>query len=108
MKRRAIVVGVIALLVVGCTKRSSISRMGHAVVEHEPTEGAVHPYPGLSPLQSFPGPFVAVFFTAAPGLGERSTPRTHPFFFHFVPCSQASLWLYLVAGSGFAAHADQQ
>jgi hypothetical protein len=103
-----IALAVIALFMVGCTTRISINRMGHAVVEHEPTEGAVHPYPGLSPLQNVPGPFVVVFFTAAADLEGIATQHTHHLYFHVVPCSQASLGHYLVAGSVFAATADEQ
>jgi hypothetical protein len=33
------------ILVAGCTAHFKITRVGHTIVESEPSEGAIHPYP---------------------------------------------------------------
>jgi hypothetical protein len=92
------------ILVAGCTAHFKITRVGHTIVESEPSEGAVHPYPWRhqpQPAQS--GPLLAVYLATAADLEVMAKRRTHHLYFRLLPCSQKSHGFDLFSGPVFAA-----
>jgi hypothetical protein len=92
------------ILVAGCTAHFKITPLGHTIVESEPSEGAVYPYPWRHqppPPQS--GPLLAVYLATVADLEVMAKKRTHHLYFTLQPCSQKSHRFDLFSGSVFAA-----
>lgn len=101
---KVILLSSVLILVVGCTAHFRITQVGHAIVESEPSEGAVQPYPRRDqPPPSQPGPLLAVYIATAADLEVMAKRRTHHLYFRLLPCSQKSHSFDLFSGPVFAA-----
>jgi hypothetical protein len=103
MKQLAFLMGIALPLTTGCTTHITVTEKGHTLAEHEPSEGMVHPYPGLDPRQSLPGPYVAVLLSTESDLEQLAKNLTHHLYFKILPCSQRSHNFQLVSGTVFMA-----
>lgn len=93
----------------GCTKHIVLTTREHAIVQHEPIHGAVHPYPGISYTPKREGgPFIAVFFSTAADLEAKAKKWTHHLYFKLLPCSQEAHDYDLYSGRVFVATEDER
>lgn len=105
---RSLVSGLMLVIVAGCTAHVSIVQRGYVLVQSEPTQGAVHPYPGLSIGHSQGVPIVAVFLSTKSDLERLARRRTHHLYFELLPCSQNSHGFDLFSGTVFDANDDER
>ena len=98
----------VVLLALALRLHVSVEQRGHVVVKTEPTEGAVHPYPGRTTTRSTDGPFLAVFLTTKDDLEKLSEKWTYFLYFELLPCSQTSHGTNLFEGTVFAATQEER
>jgi hypothetical protein len=99
---RGLTVGLVLALIAACTTHVSLTQAGHAVVQDEPTQGAVHPYPHVTPVKE-QGPFLMVFLATDADLASLAEEHTDHLYYDLLPCSQKSRGFHLTSGTVFSA-----
>jgi hypothetical protein len=105
---RLVLVVLVVLLELACTKHITVVAHGHRLVAHVPVSGAVHPYPGLPPLERDAGTMVAVFFTTTSKLEPIAKTWADHLYYDLLPCSQRSHDFDLFSGTVFVATDEEQ
>jgi hypothetical protein len=91
----------------GCTKHLEITPTGHTIVDLEPSQGAIHAYPRLSPTRTEEGPFLAIFFLARLDLEPVALKWTYHLYYELLPCTQNSHGYDLYSGKVYVATKEE-
>lgn len=95
------------LLMSGCTKHLEIIPTGHTIVDIEPSQGAIHAYPGISLTKTEEGPFLAIFFLARRDLEPVAQKWTYHLYYELLPCTQNSHGYDLYSGQVYGATKEE-
>lgn len=111
LKMRALLVLILVVMlsnIAACTSHVFIVQRGYAIVDNQPSDGAVHPYPKYPSFEPWPGPFMAVYFSTDSNLESLATKRTYHLFADLLPCSEEPFGDYLYSGTVYVATGEER